>query len=218
MAEIKFSCPQCGQHISGNEQWSGRQIPCPACATTLTVPQALPSTAAAARLPQSLVPQPPVSHGPKLSAGATQVARSTAAGTIPIRQLAARPPRNESHLLKYVVYAILLAALGGAGYIFLPSLLSKVQHSMNSKPTQAKPASNGSGTGPLGEVNGAMDVSDVLDGGSASTPRPAAARQPVAAQTPTTPPPPPRQDPLTTSPRRSTNGPPKTDPTSNAQQ
>jgi hypothetical protein len=187
MAEIKFSCPQCGQHISGNEQWSGHQIQCPTCATTLTVPQALPPPVAVAPVPKPLVPQPPVSHGHKLSAGATQVARSTAPGTIPLRQLPSRPPRNKSPLLKYVVYAIVLAALGGAGYLFLPSLLSKLQDTANSKPTQAAPVSNGSGVGPLGEVNGAMDVSDALEGGSSSTPRPATARQPVAAQTPTAP-------------------------------
>jgi hypothetical protein len=187
MAEIKFSCPQCGQHISGSEQWSGHQIQCPTCATTLTVPQALPPPAPVAPVPKSLIPQPPVSHSPKLSAGATQVARSTPPGTIPLRQPAARPPGNKSPLLKYAVYAIVLATLGGAGYIFLPPLLSKIQDSMHSKPTQAQPASNSGGTGPLGEVNDAMDVSDAMEGGSSSKPRPATARQPVAAQTPTTP-------------------------------
>ena len=124
---------------------------------------------------------------PRLSAGATQVARSTAPGPIPLRQLAARPPRRQSPLLKYAVYAIVLAALGGAGYMFVPSLLNKIQDSSNSKPAQAAPAANSSGSGPLGEVNGAMDVSDTLDGGSSSQPRPAAARPPAAAQTPTTP-------------------------------
>jgi hypothetical protein len=187
MAEIKFSCPQCGQHISGNEQWSGHQIQCPTCATTLTVPGDLPPPAAAAPVPKSLVPQPPVSHGPKLSAGATQVARSTAPGPAPLRQLAARPPRSKSPLLKYVVYAIVLVALGGAGYLYVPSLLSKIQDSANSKPTQAAPASNSGGGGPLGEVNGAMDVSDTLDGGSSSQPRRATARQPAATQTPAAP-------------------------------
>src|ERR1700716_1142032 len=116
MAEIRFSCSQCGQHISGNEQWSGHQIQCPTCAPTLTVPQALPLPVAVAPVPKSLVPQPPMSRGAKLSAGATQVTRSTTPGTIPLRQLAARPPRNKSRLLQYVVYAIVLAALGGAGY------------------------------------------------------------------------------------------------------
>ncbi len=187
MPEIKFSCPQCGQHISGNEQWSGHQIQCPTCATTLTVPGALPRPATAAPIPQSLSPQPPPSQGARLSAGATQVARSTTPGPTPLRQPAARPPRTQSPLLKYAVYAIVLAALGGAGYMFVPSLLSKIQDSSNSKPAQTAPAANSSGSGPLGEVNGAMDVSDTLDGGSSSQPRPAAARQPAAAQAPTTP-------------------------------
>ena len=187
MPEIKFSCPQCGQHISGNEQWAGHQLQCPACAATITVPQAPPPPAASAPVLKSLAPQPPVSHGPKLSAGATQVARSTAPGTTPLRQLAARPPKRKSPLLQYVVSAIVLATLGGAGYLYLPSLLGKIQDSVNSKPTQAQPAATGGGAGPLGEVNGAMDVSDALDGGSSPTPRPAAARPPVAAQTPTTP-------------------------------
>jgi hypothetical protein len=186
MAEIKFSCPQCGQHISGNEHWSGYRIQCPTCATTLTVPGALAPPAAVASVPQSLVPQPPVSQGPKLSAGATQVARSTAPGSIPIRQLAGRPPRSNSPLLKYAVYAVVLAALGGAGYLYVPSLLSKIQDSANSKPAQATPAPSSSGAGPLGEVNGAMDVSDALDGGSSAPRRPAAAQPPMAAQRPTT--------------------------------
>ena len=187
MAEIKFSCPQCGQHISGNEQWSGHQIQCPTCATTLTVPGAVPPPAAAAPVPKSLVPQPPASHSPKLSAGATQVARSTAPGTIPIRHLAERPTRGDSSLLKYTVYAIVLATLGGAGYLYVPSLLSRIQDSANSKPTQTAPAADSGGAGPLGEVNGAMDVSDTLDGGSPSQPRRATARKPAASQTPTAP-------------------------------
>jgi len=187
MAEIRFSCPQCGQHISGNEQWSGRQIQCPACATTLTVPGAPPPPATAAPVPRSLVPQPPASQGAKLSAGATQVTRSAVPGPIPPRPLAARPPKRESALLKYAVYAVVLAALGWAGYTFVPSLVSKIQDSENSKPAQAAPTANRGGAGPLGEVNGAMDISETLDGGSSPSPRPAAVRQPGAAQTPTAP-------------------------------
>ena len=181
MSEMKFSCPKCGQHISATEQWAGHQIQCPACATTLTVPQASPAPAA------QLIPQPPASSGPRLSAGATQVTRSTAPGTIPIRQLTSRPPRSQSPLLKYVVYAIVLAVLAGAAYSFLPSLESKIQDSVNSKPAQTGSPSTGGGSGPLGEMNGAMDVSDTLDGGSSSAPRPAATRPPTAAQAPTAP-------------------------------
>jgi hypothetical protein len=38
MSEFKFSCPNCGQHIQGDERWSGRQINCPACQQPLVVP------------------------------------------------------------------------------------------------------------------------------------------------------------------------------------
>ena len=216
MAEMKFSCPQCGQHISATEQWSGHQIQCPTCAATLTVPQAPAPPAAIARVPKSLAPQPPVSPGPKLSAGATQVARSTPAATTPLRRSAARPPRNQSPLLKYVVYAIVLAALGGAAYNFLPSLVSKLQNSVDSKPTQTGPAPTSGGAGPLGEVNAAMDVSDALDGGSSSPPRPAPARPPVAAQKPTTPAASPAARSTNNAPRARSRQPGQTDPASGA--
>jgi len=199
MAEIKFSCPKCGQHLSGDEQWSGSQIQCPACATTFAVPQVLRPPVAAAPAPQSLVPQPPAAQGSKLSAGPTQVTRPPVPGSIPIRQLAPRPPKTESSLLKYSIYAIVLVVLGGAAYLYVPSWLNKMQDSSNTKPTQTAPASTSGGSGPLGEVNGAMDVSDTLDGGSSSAPRPAPARPPEIARTPA----PPAVSPAT----RSTNAP-----------
>jgi hypothetical protein len=68
--------------------------------------------------------------------------------------------------------------------MFVPSMISKIQDSANSKPTQAEPSSSGGGAGSLGEVNGAMDVSDAMEGGART--RPAAARKPGAAQTPAT--------------------------------
>ncbi|HWD19478.1 MAG TPA: hypothetical protein VHB20_09365 [Verrucomicrobiae bacterium] len=38
MAEFKFSCTSCGQHIQCDGQWSGRQISCPVCGASLVVP------------------------------------------------------------------------------------------------------------------------------------------------------------------------------------
>src|ERR1019366_115715 len=137
-------------------------------------------------------PSSPASHGgcahSPIAGPATssvprrQAFRRTDPGPAPRRQVAARPPRSSSPLLKYGVYAIVLAALGWAGFTFVPSMVSKIQDSGNSKPPQAGPAGNGGGSGPLGEVNGAMDVSDALDGSSASPRRPAPARQPAVAQ------------------------------------
>ena len=50
MNEFKFSCPQCGQHILCDTQWSGREINCPACQQALVVPSLEPPGAAVAEL------------------------------------------------------------------------------------------------------------------------------------------------------------------------
>ena len=57
MSEFKFSCPQCGQHILCDAQWSGREINCPACQQTLVVPSLAPPaievrTTTGPRIPQ----------------------------------------------------------------------------------------------------------------------------------------------------------------------
>jgi hypothetical protein len=54
MNEFKFTCPQCGQHILCDPQWSGSEINCPACQQTLVVPSVEP--------PGSQVPPPPPSQ------------------------------------------------------------------------------------------------------------------------------------------------------------
>ena len=46
MAEFKFSCPQCGQHIQCDTSYSGSQIDCPSCHQLIFVPQAAHSAAA----------------------------------------------------------------------------------------------------------------------------------------------------------------------------
>src|SRR5208283_4605666 len=43
MAEFKFSCPQCGQHIQCDPGYSGAQINCPSCQQAIVVPLALPA-------------------------------------------------------------------------------------------------------------------------------------------------------------------------------
>jgi hypothetical protein len=39
MAEFKFSCPQCGQHIQCDTGYAGMQIDCPICQKPIVVPQ-----------------------------------------------------------------------------------------------------------------------------------------------------------------------------------
>jgi len=43
MNEYKCSCLHCGQHIQGNAQWRGRELPCPTCQQTLIVPPSQPA-------------------------------------------------------------------------------------------------------------------------------------------------------------------------------
>jgi hypothetical protein len=185
MAEIKFSCAQCGQHISCDEPWAGHQIQCPACQSQLTVPRPQPLAASAAIDPRPLVPQPPTPSRPKLSAGPTQVTRSTPPST-PNRQSVVRPPKTGNPVLKYTVMTVVLAGIGLAAYNYLPALLTQVQEIGTSKTPSTGAAPVVGGGGPLGEVNGTMDVSDALEGGGSSRPRGSAARPPATPGTNTT--------------------------------
>jgi len=176
MADMKFSCPQCGQHISYGETWAGHQIQCPACHSNISVPQVqMPSVA----IPPSILPREvPKVAGPKLSAGATQAPRSTAPGPVSKRKFTSYPARRQSPLLKYAVLLAVVAALGGVGYFYgLPWLTNALQQEPNAKlPEAAKTSETGSARGgPLREVNGAMDVSEALDSGSSPKTRPAPA-------------------------------------------
>ena len=38
MSEFKFSCPHCEQHLSCDEQHSGREIQCPSCHHLIRIP------------------------------------------------------------------------------------------------------------------------------------------------------------------------------------
>ncbi len=38
MSDFKFECPLCKQHLSCDEQHSGRQIQCPACNHLIRIP------------------------------------------------------------------------------------------------------------------------------------------------------------------------------------
>src|SRR5438552_11107821 len=40
MAEFKFACPICGQHITADTNASGSQLECPTCYRKIVVPQA----------------------------------------------------------------------------------------------------------------------------------------------------------------------------------
>jgi DNA-directed RNA polymerase subunit RPC12/RpoP len=46
MAEFKFTCPQCKQHIECDANYVGSQINCPACRQAIIVPPVPPKVAA----------------------------------------------------------------------------------------------------------------------------------------------------------------------------
>lgn len=187
MPEVKFSCAQCGQHISADELWAGHQIQCPACQNQLIVPHTQLPPVTAAPNPRPLAPQPAAPSRPKLSAGSTQVARSTPPSSIPHRQIVRRPPNTGNQPLKYAVMAVLLLVVGWAAYSYLPVLLNQVQEVGSSKTPASASATPSGAAGPLGEMNGTMDVSDALEGGSTSRPRAGAPRQPAVVQPRATP-------------------------------
>jgi hypothetical protein len=163
MAEIKFSCSHCGQHISCDEQWSGHEIGCPACLNALMVPhlEGQPAPAAAALNPAA--PQTSSLSRAKLKAGVTQVARSTAP-SFPQKRNVPRPPKTTNPAIKYAAVAMLLGVIGIAALKFLPGVLNQAQEVSSPKATGGSSAPMSGGGGPLGEMNGAMDVSDALDG------------------------------------------------------
>ena len=169
--DIKFSCGQCGQHISCDEAWSGHQIQCPACQNTVLVPEYKPAAAPASANPVAGVAASSASSRPKLSAGATQVTRPTQPSAPPQRRLTPRPPKATNPAIKYAVIAVLLLAVGLLGIKYVPGLINQAQEAGTPNPTTSGGAPASGGGGPLGEVNGAMDVSDTLDGGSSSRPR-----------------------------------------------
>ena len=187
MADIKFSCAQCGQHISCDEQWSGQQIQCPICQNNLVVPHIHPPPAAAAPAATPQAPEPPAPSRPKLAQGLPQAARSAPPGTSPQRQRVVRSPKTGNPPLRFAIIAVVLGLVVWAGFVYVPGLLNQAQEMGTSlAPTPASGSAAG-GAGPLGEVNGAMDISDTLGGSSPSRPRAGAARPPAVAPPPATP-------------------------------
>ena len=174
MPDLKFSCSQCGQHISCDEAWSGHAIQCPACNAGIRVPQA--------QTPAAPVPKPPAlpaASAPRLSAGLTQVPRPSPTSPIAQKRAQPRPPKSTNPALRYAGIAVALLVLGGVALKFLPGLLNQVQDIGAAKSSGSAGAPVSGAAGPLGEVNGTMDVSDALDGGSSRS-RPVATRQPAA--------------------------------------
>ncbi len=113
MAEFKFSCPQCGQHIQCDTGYAGAQINCPSCQQSIVVPQAPHSAAAPPAMP---VP-PPAPVGLATRQSTTTPATGRRFGGAPGAQPAAKP---KSKVLKTVLVitacVVVLAGLGAGGW------------------------------------------------------------------------------------------------------
>ncbi len=184
---MKFSCSQCGQHIAYDEAWAGQQIQCPACQSSIVVPQIqrLPPKPSA----PAVTKEPPKPAVAKLAPGVTQVARSSAHAPAAIKRALPRPPRGENSLLKYSVMAVVIAILLGVGYFYgLPLITGALPQEPAANSPARSSQGGGSMGGPMGEVNGAMDVSETLDSGSSPRARPAPATNNAARPRPAAPP------------------------------
>src|SRR5262249_33596041 len=148
---------------------------CPTCHRSIAVPH----VRAVSEGPTASVPQREASttSAPRLAAGATQVSRSTGHAPPPTKKFIPRSHHSDNSLLKYVVLLAVVVILGGAAYFYgLPMLTNALQQpSTSNPPAGAQSSEVGGGRGPMGEVGGAMDVSDALDGGSSPKPRSAPA-------------------------------------------
>jgi outer membrane lipoprotein-sorting protein len=110
MAEFKFSCPHCDQHILCDTDYAGAQINCPSCQQSIIVPQAPRATAA------PIPPSAPAGLSTRQSTSTPAVGRqfTGAPGQQPVQ---AKSPTLRNILI--VTSAIVVfAALGWGGWHF----------------------------------------------------------------------------------------------------
>src|SRR4051794_40308701 len=110
MAELKFSCPHCNQHITCDELWGGHELQCPGCQKNLQVPAAAaPSAASTGAGGNALVPEPPKGGAPRIGISRPQQHAEGAPGaaaparSIPIRSLAPAVKKKTNSVAKFAV-------------------------------------------------------------------------------------------------------------------
>ena len=113
MAEFKFSCPQCGQHIQCDTGYSGAQINCPSCQQAIVVPQ---SPRSAAAPPAAPVP-PPAPPGLSTKQNTTVPATGRRFAGAPGAQPPAKPKSKVlRNILVITASVVVLAGLGAGGW------------------------------------------------------------------------------------------------------
>jgi hypothetical protein len=134
MAEFKFSCPQCGQHIQCDTGYSGMQINCPTCQQAIVVPQA-PRTAAAPPAP----PPPSPGLSTRQTTAAPAAGRRFAGAPNPT---GAPPPKPKSKALKtvLVITASIVVLAGLAAGVIWFGIPKYKEHKAAQEAKKANPA------------------------------------------------------------------------------
>jgi hypothetical protein len=164
MADIKFACPHCSQHITCDELWAGHQLNCPSCNNALSVP-AMPAPAAAgASGPAALVPKPPAAPQPRLAINAAHTpGPASNAGApqraIPIRNLAPAAPKKRSALARYSIAALVILALGAGGY-FGYGFVAKMQNKVTTASNEAAKNADGGQVGHIANLYQVLDATE----------------------------------------------------------
>jgi hypothetical protein len=114
-----FDCPACKQPVQADDAWAGQEIQCPLCHAPMVVPQAESASAPAHFTGKQLVGVPKET---RLSAGATQTARSSSGSGPVIRNFAPPSARKKNPALKYVTTGLVIVALAAAGWFGWPYL------------------------------------------------------------------------------------------------
>lgn len=187
MSAFKFECPSCGQHLQGDETYSGRQLNCPNCQHAMTVPNpaasapaippppvqvaAPPSIRVAMPTPVAAAPPPPQPP----AQGAMRITAHAATATSPGGPPPAAPrhlptpmpmpkfdgdddePGSRKKKKKIISIAVLVAVALLAGFVLIPRAL-KWQKSFNDK--QARDDDPGVIGGQVSHV---MELNNVLD-------------------------------------------------------
>lgn len=141
MAEFRFSCPGCHQHITCDEAWGGHSLQCPACGKTITAPAAPQPSKPASSPGGGLVPKVPEQTRLSLNQNAQQPA-SVHQKNIPIRNLAGPVAKKESPWKTVGIVAAILVILGVSGYFGWPhiSKLINKEKPQEQASSDAKPA------------------------------------------------------------------------------
>jgi len=170
MAEFKFSCPGCNQHIQLDELWSGHQIQCPSCQTTMVVPPNPDAPAPAASPVQATVRgvpgPPPVPASTRLSKAA---APSAAAAPSPQGQTRFMPQRGagkaapgssrKSKIIKWATIGAVVLAVGAGAYFGIPYALD-YQDKLNAKRKEDAKKSDGGEMGHIANVYNVLDATE----------------------------------------------------------